>query len=305
MPIGSSYWFLLTTDTSTGDIAGYYSITSAAPGVVIQDGPFLSVGSSATSQTTVATPVFSVATGTYSSPQTVAIACATAGATIYFTIDGSNPTSASPVYSTPLTVSATTTVKAIAVKSGMTTSMVAANTITIQLILSPVTFGNFTAGSQAGNVVSFTGIGNAVSDQAISAVEPFSVVANLDSNSNGIAIVVSASATAENWGSGVDVFPFGFLVSSGILHHTAKNGILSTNLGAVSLPCMIRGRRSGQDAIIEISTDSGATWVQRHQVVSAFSNQAYSASGTLPTNSVYVKTISGLGAGSVTVQRGN
>lgn len=46
---------------------------------------------------TVATPTFSKAAGTYSTPQTVAISCATAGATIHYTTDGRTPTESDPV----------------------------------------------------------------------------------------------------------------------------------------------------------------------------------------------------------------
>jgi hypothetical protein len=78
-----------------------------------------------------ATPTFSVAPGAYSSPQTVAISSATAGATIYFTIDGSTPTNASSAYSGPITVSATETLKAIAIAANYNPSAVAAGTYTI------------------------------------------------------------------------------------------------------------------------------------------------------------------------------
>ncbi len=66
----------------------------------------------------VATPVFSPSGGRYAEAQTVTITCATAGATIHYTLDGSAPTTASAVYTSPLTISETTTVKAIAVSDG-------------------------------------------------------------------------------------------------------------------------------------------------------------------------------------------
>lgn len=62
----------------------------------------------------VARPEFSVPQGVYYTPQTVDITCATAGATILYTIDGSNPVTNGSVYSTPLAISTTTTVKAVA-----------------------------------------------------------------------------------------------------------------------------------------------------------------------------------------------
>ncbi len=45
------------------------------------------------------------------------------GAEIHYTTDGSTPTAESPVYSEPLTLSATTTVKAIAIKDGQSSEV--------------------------------------------------------------------------------------------------------------------------------------------------------------------------------------
>ena len=59
-------------------------------------------------------PTFSLAAGTYTSAQNVTLSCATAGATIYYTLDGTEPTSACMQYTAALTISSTTTVKAIA-----------------------------------------------------------------------------------------------------------------------------------------------------------------------------------------------
>ncbi len=85
-------------------------------------------------QVPVASPGFSPAGGTYSSDQSVALSCATAGAVIHYTTDGSTPTSASLAYSTPIAVSGvgtSMTIKAIAVKTGMIDSPVASATYTI------------------------------------------------------------------------------------------------------------------------------------------------------------------------------
>ena len=76
----------------------------------------------------VATPTFTAVPGNVISTQTVGIETATAGATIYYTIDGSDPTISSSVYSTPLSVSATTTVKAMAVKASYDNSSIATAT---------------------------------------------------------------------------------------------------------------------------------------------------------------------------------
>ncbi len=73
---------------------------------------------------TVAMPVFTPDGGRFSGAQNVEIACATENAVIYYTIDGSEPTTASTVYKTPLRLTGTTTVKAIAVKEDMNDSAV-------------------------------------------------------------------------------------------------------------------------------------------------------------------------------------
>ena len=54
----------------------------------------------------------------------VSITCATAGSTIYYTIDGTNPTASSTEYNSPFSVTSPTTVKAIATHTTLLTSNV-------------------------------------------------------------------------------------------------------------------------------------------------------------------------------------
>ena len=70
----------------------------------------------------VATPVFSKATGTYTDGFDTSIATTTPNASIYYTIDGSTPTKDNYLYSAPLTMTSTITLKAIAIISGWTSS---------------------------------------------------------------------------------------------------------------------------------------------------------------------------------------
>lgn len=78
-----------------------------------------------------ATPVFTPGAGSYSSAQTVTITCASPSSTIYYTTDGSTPTTSSSVYSSPITISFTLTLKAFATAIGFLPSNVAAGVYTI------------------------------------------------------------------------------------------------------------------------------------------------------------------------------
>ncbi|MDP9064977.1 MAG: chitobiase/beta-hexosaminidase C-terminal domain-containing protein, partial [Pseudomonadota bacterium] len=69
-----------------------------------------------------ATPTFSPAGGSYGSAQSVSIADATPGATIYYTTNGSAPSTGSAVYSGAIAVNASETLRAIAVASGYSSS---------------------------------------------------------------------------------------------------------------------------------------------------------------------------------------
>ena len=68
----------------------------------------------------VATPTISPNGGSFPGPVQVTLACATAGATIYYTTNGTTPTTGSALYSAPFTLAASATVKAMGVKFGLT-----------------------------------------------------------------------------------------------------------------------------------------------------------------------------------------
>lgn len=84
----------------------------------------------ATSLEPVATPTFSPAAGEVASGTAITISTTTSGATIYYTTDGSTPTTSS-TQGNSVTITAATTIKAIAVKDGMANSEVATAQYTI------------------------------------------------------------------------------------------------------------------------------------------------------------------------------
>ena len=84
--------------------------------------------------TQVATPTFNPAGGTYTAAQNVILSSVSSGATIRYTTDGTAPTVTSPVYSTPINVATTETIKAYATASGLTDSAVTSATYTISAL---------------------------------------------------------------------------------------------------------------------------------------------------------------------------
>jgi len=84
-----------------------------------------------------AAPGFSPTPGLYTAATPVTLSDSTGG-TIYYTLDGSMPTTTSPIYSTPLSIGTTTTINAFAVGAGYSNSTVSSATYTIALAGSPV-----------------------------------------------------------------------------------------------------------------------------------------------------------------------
>lgn len=115
----------------------------------------------------VATPTFLPAGGVHGGPESVQIKDATSGATIYYTLDKSIPPTSktSKKYSGPITISKTTTVKAIAVKSGDTNSSVATATYTI-LKAQTISWAKLNAAYNLGSTLTLTA--KATSDLPVS-----------------------------------------------------------------------------------------------------------------------------------------
>ena len=92
--------------------------------------------------TPAATPTFSPAAGVVTSGTTVTINSVTAGATIYYTTDGTQPGpsagGSTSLYSAPIAITAATTINAIAVASGFAASAVASGVYTLTPAATPV-----------------------------------------------------------------------------------------------------------------------------------------------------------------------
>ncbi len=184
---------------------------------------------SGTTQASAATPTFTPASGTsFATTLSVSIADATPAASIYYTTDGSTPTTASQLYSAPFTISATTTVHAIATASGYTQSALGSASYTYspsQSVTQTPAFspagGSFTTTQQvtisdttAGAVIYYTTNGttpttssavysSAITVSASSTLEALAIAPGFTQSAVANATFVISSATANiNFGSG-------------------------------------------------------------------------------------------------------
>ena len=103
-----------------------------------------------------ATPVFNPTPGTYNDPISVTMTSETEGATIYYTLDGTEPTMASTEYTAAINIAETTTVKARAYATGMDPSYIATANYTIISIVDVSTVADLRAGATDGTIYNLT-----------------------------------------------------------------------------------------------------------------------------------------------------
>lgn len=153
----------------------------------------------------VGAPISSVESGTYTENQKVALESSTAGATIYYTTNGVEPSRESGTrYTGPITAagmegqSVTTTIKAIAVKNGMQDSEVMTFTYTIE-IPKPIVKHTITATAGANGSISPSGAVEVTEGEN----QTFSITANAgyeiaSLKVDGTAIAATTSYTFKN-----------------------------------------------------------------------------------------------------------
>ncbi len=133
---------------------------------------------------TVAAPVFKPdGTTSFRGTQMVEIYCATPGASIYYTTDGTTPTSTGTIYSGAISLTSTTTIKAIAVKADMNGSAVAEATFTRRS-----SSGGGGGGGGGGGSVSAPGYSVSVDD-----VKHGTVTVSPESASKGDTVTITAT----------------------------------------------------------------------------------------------------------------
>ena len=118
----------LTTTATTTSPAGTYPITFTTEALAATNYTFAYKAGTLTVTAVGATapPSFSPAGGTFTTAQSVMLSDATAGSSIYYTTNGTTPSSASTPYTGPISVTATETIEAIAYLNGVASNVTSA-----------------------------------------------------------------------------------------------------------------------------------------------------------------------------------
>ena len=207
-----------------------------------------------------ATPQFMPAPGTYTVAQSVTIADAAPGATIYYTTNGTTPGTSSPVYSGPISVSSTTTIEAMATASGLTNSAVTTGTYTIVPVTPPTENVLYSfAASSTDAAIPFAGL-------------IFDAAGNLyGTTTNGGTNQITYGNTTQGAGTVFELSPvsgggwmekvlysFGASGSDAALPNASLVMDSKGNLYGTS----IAGGSIGQGTVFELSPGTGGTWTE-------------------------------------------
>ena len=223
---------------------------------------------------TVAAPTFNPLAGTYTSAQTVAITSATSGATIVYTTDGTAPTESggTVTHGTVLpiggsvTISVTTTLKAMAFKSGMTDSPLTTGLYTISTpqVAAP-TFtppaGTYTSAQTVTSTSTTSGASIAYTMDGSTPTEVGGTITHGTALANGGAVTINATTTLK-----------AMAFESGMTDSTITTGNYTITLPPAA-PVFSPGAGTYTSVPMVTITSSGATSIY------------YTTNGSTPTSS--------------------
>lgn len=216
----------------------------------------------------VATPAFSPVGGLSNYTQSVTISSATSGATIYYTTDGTTPTTSSSVYSSAVAIDVTTTLKALATKAGQPSSNVAADVYTLKVLAPYFTpaAGTYTT-AQSVTIATYTA--GATLRYTTDATEPTaSSTLYTTSLSIGTTTTLKAKAFKSGWSDS-----------------DTTTGTYTMNFGTLAAPTMSPAGGTYESSVeVTLSGPSGATIrYTTNGTDPTVSSTAYSAPLTLTT----------------------
>ncbi len=283
-------------------------------------------------------PAFSPAGGTFSVGQSVTLSTTTTGANIFYTTNGSIPTSSSTLYSAPISVSNNTTIKAIAV-AGLSTSSISSAAYAFQAF--PPTFtppgGNYASAQSVklsdgspGAQIYYTVDGSTPTTSstlytgtniAVNASMSFNAIAAVSGWTNSS--VSSAAYTINQQSGGTPALP-GNLVATAVsatqinltwLDNSSNETAfkIERKTGAAGTYAQIAAPAAGTTSYNDTTVAGATTYYYRMRSTNAFGDSGYSneanattpASGTLPAPWIDVDVGSTGIAGSATYANGS
>ena len=193
----------------------------------------------------VGTPTFSIAAGTYNIAQNVTVAVDTAGASIHYTVDGSDPTTADPSVTSggSLSIDVSRTLRAKAFKAGMPDSAVKTAAYTLQGLMPDISPSGGTFSSSQ-TVSMQTGTSGAAIRYTLDGTDPTS-----GSTAYTAPFAVNATTTIKS-----AAFKSGWSASS------VRTATLTFNYGALDMPSIepASGSYAGTVSVTMSSTQEGA-----------------------------------------------
>ena len=240
----------------------------------------------------VAAPTFSIEGGIYSSAKSVALSTTTSGAVIYYTTDGSTPSTSSAQYSTAISVATTKTIKAIAVKSGFDDSPIATASYTISTDSVAVTieFGSdrTTITPSSGSPVVTTAVNSLTSLVSLTAGNPIS---SLSISGGGTFTISNAQSV---WVSSLTAYGSSTVVNieSALANHPSLNvqngATVGVNTGNITFDSIAVGTYDCCNTAVITTNGYSATW----------NGSAYSSAPSAGNGQLHLKVNNAVTVGS-------
>ena len=197
---------------------------------------------------TAATPVLSPASGAIASGTQVSIISTTSGATVYYTLDGSTPTTGSTAYTGPITVTTAETIKAIAGGAAFTPSGVASGTYTLLAAATAPVFSPNGGAVALNSTVTLTSTAGAAICYTTDGSTPSATVGATSGTLYTAPISIGAAETIKAVAGGSGFSSSSVVAASFTIEPTAATPTITPSGGTI-----------GSDQTVSISSTSGAT----------------------------------------------